>query len=107
MHRNYQRKFFLKYFYTEVSCACFFSSGFINAIVAKIGKLAKRNSVHWFKCKNYSLYDIEHISRNTTGITYYLLYLGQQLIAKCVLQVHGKHYTTKSCIFGSQYICSA
>ena len=32
--------------------------------------------LHWFKCTNYTLYDIENISKNTTGITIYPLYLG-------------------------------
>ena len=32
--------------------------------------------LHWFKCTNYSLYDIKDISKNTTGNTIYSLYLG-------------------------------
>ena len=37
----------------------------------------KKIFLHWFKCTNYSLYDIKNISKNTTGNTIYLLYLGQ------------------------------
>ena len=33
--------------------------------------------LHWFKCTNYSLYDMNFFSKNTTGNTIYLLYLGQ------------------------------
>ena len=33
--------------------------------------------LHWFKCMNYSWYDIKNISKNTTGNTIYPLYLGQ------------------------------
>ena len=62
--------------------------------------------LHWFKCTNYSLYDIKHISKNTTGNTIYPLYLGLYLNTQRALEVHRKYYTMKSCIFDSQNICS-
>ena len=33
--------------------------------------------LHWFKCTNYSLYDMIFFSKNTTGNTIYPLYLRQ------------------------------
>ena len=50
---------------------------------------------------------MKNISKNTTGNTIYPLYLGRYLNAQRALEVHGKYYTTESCIFDSQYIYSA
>ena len=55
--------------------------------------------LHWFKCTNYSLYDMIFFSKNKTGNTIYPLYLGQLWNAKRALEVHGKKNTTKSCGF--------
>ena len=62
--------------------------------------------LHWFKCTNYSLYDMIFSPKNTTGNTIYLLYLGQLINAQRALEVHGKKHNEKV-FFYKQYICSA
>ena len=67
--------------------------------------------LHWFKCMNYSLYDIEkyfqkyewkyHLSRVLGMIIKYPKGTGSG-----DLGVHGKYYTTKSGVFYHQYICN-
>ena len=57
--------------------------------------------LHWFKCTNYSLYDMIFFSKNTTGNTIYLLYLGQKFNAKRALEVHGKKPQQKVVFFTS------
>ena len=70
--------------YTTVDCLCFLDSDVIFIL-------------HWFKCTNYIMYDIENISKNTTENTIYPLYLCT--VIKCPKG-------TGSCIFCNQYICS-
>ena len=50
--------------------------------------------LNWFKCTNYSLYDIKNISKNRTGTTIFPLYLEQYMNAKKALEEHGKYYNT-------------